>query len=98
MSVRFAFAVAASCMVATAAYGEEKSCSAEIGEAKASVLVNQCTEISPATHPPCNAANPCELIRSEIRRGCDFARQSPGGDTPDYCEQYPESSNQPNGY
>ena len=79
-----------------AAQAAETSCTAEIGAAKASVLVGQCTDISPATHPPCNAANPCELIRSEIQRGCDFARStSESGPPPDYCKQYPA---QPSGY
>jgi len=48
----------------------DKSCSDEIGEQKAARLVKQCLEVSPATHPPCNAWNPCELIEREIRRNC----------------------------
>lgn len=33
-------------------------------------LVSFCKEVSPATHPPCNAENECSLIESEISRGC----------------------------
>jgi hypothetical protein len=47
-----------------------KSCSAELGNAAAKKLVAQCIQMSPATSPPCNAANPCALILDEIRRGC----------------------------
>lgn len=35
-------------------------------------LVARCIEVSPATHPPCNAANSCEMIEAEIQRGCDL--------------------------
>ena len=98
MSRRLAATALGLCVIAPAVSAEEKSCTAEIGEAKATVLVNQCTDISPATHPPCNAANPCELIRSEIQRGCDLARGDGQGDVPDYCAQYPASNEQPSGY
>ncbi|EIZ81350.1 hypothetical protein WSK_0057 [Novosphingobium sp. Rr 2-17] len=46
------------------------ACSSQIGAAKAQALVKQCISVSPATHPPCNAANSCAMIRSEIARGC----------------------------
>ncbi|WP_369944041.1 hypothetical protein [Xanthomonas medicagonis] len=29
-----------------------------------------CRAVSPATHPPCNAANSCAMIDDEIARGC----------------------------
>ena len=58
------------------------SCLAELGRKEAQALVRQCTEISPATHPPCNLSNSCDLIRDEIRRGCEFA----GADAPDFCD------------
>ncbi|PHP20845.1 hypothetical protein CG471_05080 [Sphingobium sp. IP1] len=31
-----------------------------------------CRNVSPATHPPCNAANSCALIEDKIARGCAF--------------------------
>lgn len=47
-----------------------RACSAEIGAAEAKALVDQCRAVSPATRPPCNAANSCAMIRSEIIRSC----------------------------
>ncbi|MFT4056827.1 MAG: hypothetical protein QM681_20145 [Novosphingobium sp.] len=46
------------------------ACSSEIGEAAARKLVAQCIAVSPATRPPCNAANSCAMIRNEVARGC----------------------------
>ncbi|EJL23774.1 hypothetical protein [Novosphingobium sp. AP12] len=46
------------------------SCSADVGEAAAARLAEQCRAVSPATRPPCNAANSCAMIRNEIARGC----------------------------
>lgn len=46
------------------------SCAADIGETAARRLVAQCRAVSPATHPPCNAANSCAMIRNEVARGC----------------------------
>ncbi|WP_109808533.1 hypothetical protein [Sphingosinithalassobacter portus] len=46
------------------------ACSADIGATKAQQLVDQCINVSPATHPPCNAANSCAMIEAEIARGC----------------------------
>lgn len=48
----------------------EKSCRATVGSKQADLWVRQCIVVSPATHPPCNAVNPCELIVNEIRRSC----------------------------
>ena len=64
----------------------ETSCRAEIGPARSAVLVDRCTDVSPATHPPCNAANPCSLIREEIARGCAFLTKG-GGKGPAYCRE-----------
>lgn len=58
--------------------GGTPSCRAKIGEAAAERLVAQCRAASPATRPPCNAANSCEMIRSEIARSCElFAETDP---------------------
>ena len=64
----------------------QPSCQADIGAARAKVLVDRCIDISPATHPPCNAANPCSMIRDEIRRGCDYARNG-AQPPPAYCSK-----------
>ncbi|MGN8000728.1 hypothetical protein [Sphingomonas sp. 22176] len=47
-----------------------RSCDAEIGKAAAAQRVNLCIKVSPATHPPCNAANSCAMIEDEIARSC----------------------------
>lgn len=50
--------------------GEPGSCLAEVGEARSKRLVERCIRVSPATRPPCNSANPCEMIQGEIDRSC----------------------------
>ena len=50
----------------------ERSCRDELGAQRAAQLVRQCRMVSPATHPPCNAANSCRMIEDEILRGCGF--------------------------
>jgi hypothetical protein len=47
-----------------------RSCSAEVGAAAAERLVKLCRNVSPATRPPCNAANSCAMIEDEIARSC----------------------------
>ncbi|WP_292044968.1 MULTISPECIES: hypothetical protein [unclassified Brevundimonas] len=46
------------------------SCRDAIGSAAAARLVERCIRVSPATRPPCNAANPCAVIQGEIERSC----------------------------
>jgi len=60
------------------------SCTQSAGPAKAHRYVAQCLQVSPATHPPCNAANACSLIQDEIRRGCGML----GKDAPPFCHPY----------
>ena len=60
------------------------TCRQEAGAAKSAVYVKQCLEVSPATHPPCNASNPCALITDEIRRGCGLL----DADAPEFCADY----------
>ena len=49
---------------------QESSCEQERGAQAAAALAQQCIQVSPATHPPCNAANSCAMIAGEIRRSC----------------------------
>ncbi len=56
-------------------------CDQQIGKAAAKKLVNRCLMVSPASHPPCNTANACEMIRDEIKRSCDLF----GADKPKEC-------------
>jgi len=62
-------------------------CSKTLGKAKAAVLVDRCIQVSPATHPPCNASNACELIIDEIKRSCALFTD---GDAPPFCKEYAE--------
>jgi len=57
------------------------SCTETAGPQTARRLVEQCLQVSPATHPPCNAANACALIKDEIRRGCALLSK----DAPTFC-------------
>lgn len=69
-----------------------QSCQIEVGAELAATYVDQCIEVSPATRPPCNAENSCELIRNEIARGCaGLAEDMPEG-VPDFCAEYIEST------
>jgi len=79
-------AIAALCLVglAGAAAAAPRTCAREIGRAAAATLVRRCRDVSPATHPPCNALNPCALIRDEIARGCALPN---AGDRPGYCHR-----------
>ena len=63
--------------------GEPGSCLAEIGEARAKRLVERCIAVSPATRPPCNSANPCDMIQGEIDRSC--AMYGPDEKKPKEC-------------
>jgi hypothetical protein len=64
------------------------SCTSEVGAARANQYVEHCRDVSPATHPPCNAANACSLLIAEIRRGCAFLKE----DAPAYCRAYMSGS------
>lgn len=53
------------------------SCAADIGEAAAQDLVDRCIAVSPATNPPCNVQNSCEMIQGEIDRACTLFADDP---------------------
>jgi len=59
-------------------------CAAEVGAARAERYVAQCQQVSPATHPPCNVANPCGVMLDEIRRSCAMFEK----DAPAFCAGY----------
>ena len=60
------------------------ACSQSIGKTKSAELVQQCIQVSPATHPPCNAENSCDLILDEIHRGCAMIEK----DAPAFCANH----------
>lgn len=64
------------------ATAEPGSCRAEVGAVASARLVERCIQVSPATRPPCNAANPCALIQGEIDRACAMFGT---GDVPAEC-------------
>lgn len=82
--MRLMLIASAALAFANVAHAQNQSCRAEVGARAAQQLVDRCTDISPATHPPCNASNPCEMIRDEIARGCRYARATPGS-APSWC-------------
>ena len=47
-------------------------CDAQIGQAAAKRLAERFLLVSPASHPPCNVANSCEMIQGEIDRACSL--------------------------
>jgi hypothetical protein len=63
---------------------KDKTCLQSAGKARADQLVKQCLQVSPATRPPCNAQNSCELITDEIRRSCALL----GLAAPSFCNGY----------
>jgi hypothetical protein len=60
------------------------TCLAAVGAERAQRLVSECTQVSPSTHPPCNAQNACPLIIDEIKRGCALIGQN----APTFCAEY----------
>lgn len=81
--VRNAAVVAVVSLFSTQAFAAQ-SCNAQVGEDEAQTYVDQCLEVSPATRPPCNGENPCQLIWDEISRGCAML----GNDAPGFCSDY----------
>ena len=64
-----------------------QSCGQTAGTAKAQELVRHCMQISEATYPPCNVANPCGMIIDEIKRNCAM-HQDARIAVPSFCNQY----------
>lgn len=59
------------------------SCTVDQGSDAAIALASRCTRVSPASHPPCNPENPCQMIQDEIDRSC--AMYKPGETKPAEC-------------
>ena len=64
--------------------GEGPTCTVAVGAERAKRLVEQCLQVFPATHPPCNAQNSCQLVISEIKRSCALLGQT----APTFCSEY----------
>lgn len=59
------------------------ACTLDQGSDAAVALASRCTRVSPASHPPCNPENPCQMIQDEIDRAC--AAYKPGETKPAEC-------------
>jgi hypothetical protein len=59
-------------LACSTAAASEPTCAQQIGAERATLLAQQCRQVSPATRPPCNAANTCSLVIDEWLRGCEF--------------------------
>jgi len=70
-------------LLCTSAAAADLSCAKQVGQPLANLLAQQCRQVSPATHPPCNAANSCALIVAELQRGCEFLAGE--ADRPRFC-------------
>jgi hypothetical protein len=81
-------AVAAIVLTAAGGLAQAASCRSQLGAAKAAALADQCRQVSPATHPPCNVDNPCDMIIGEIKRGCGFFTPGSSPPAPDFCRRY----------
>jgi hypothetical protein len=68
----------------SAALSTTGTCLNAVGIERSRQLVNECIQVSPATHPPCNAQNACSLIVNEIKRGCALIGQG----APGFCSEY----------
>jgi hypothetical protein len=60
------------------------SCRLAVGDERANRLVEECSQVSTATHTPYNAENSCILIIDEIKRSCALLGRS----APQYCLEY----------
>ncbi|MGD9881898.1 MAG: hypothetical protein AB7F22_22145 [Reyranella sp.] len=79
------FAIAGLGLAPAIALAADPSCRDQAGAEQTARYVAQCLEVSPATRPPCNEANPCALIVDEIKRGCALLTSG----APDFCKTYP---------
>ncbi len=61
-----------------------RTCVQAVGAQRANQLAQQCLQVSPATHPPCNARNTCKMITNEIKRSCKIL----GYNAPGFCDEY----------
>ena len=68
MKILLAFLFAA--VTSTSSFAADLPCAQQMGQQRATQLANQCRQVSPATRPPCNAANRCAMIVDEVTRSC----------------------------
>jgi len=83
-SVRSSIVIPAPASSESAVSSSDGTCLSQIGKAASDRLVTRCIMVSPATHPPCNAANSCQMIKDEIGRSC--AMYGPDEKKPAECD------------
>jgi hypothetical protein len=73
-------------IAAAAASGDQNTipCIQALGAERSKKLVEECLQVSPATHPPCNSRNSCQLIIGEIKRSCSLLPKNQTG----FCAEY----------
>ena len=59
-------------------------CVQAVGAGQSKKLVEECLQVSPATHLPCNSQNSCQLIIGEIKRSCSILQKN----QPSFCGDY----------
>jgi hypothetical protein len=59
-------------------------CVQAVGAGQSKKLVEECLQVSPATHLPCNSQNSCQLIIGEIKRSCSMLQKN----QPSFCGDY----------
>jgi uncharacterized protein len=64
--------------------GKDVPCRDVVGAAQAAIYVKDCVAVATETHPPCNAANSCELIISHNIFRCAGL----GDGAPKFCAAY----------
>ena len=84
--MRIASIIFAAAMLSGACHAKPMACRDEVGHERAGVFVRDCALTSPATHPPCNEANPCWMMVKEVVRSCDLPL--PGAPDPKLCARY----------
>ncbi len=82
-SIVIPVAASSAAISSTTISSSDGTCLSEIGKTASDRLVERCIMVSPATHPPCNAANSCQMIQGEIDRSC--AMYGPGEKKPAEC-------------
>ena len=76
-------------LAAVASTATAQSCRQTAGSQRSQTMVRQCMKVSQATHPPCNAENPCDMIVDEIKHGCaELAEPGTRGKSPVFCGRY----------
>src|SRR5580692_1946216 len=71
---------------AAAASGDQNTipCIQAVGAERSKKPVEERLQVSPATRPPCNIQNSCQLIIGEIKRSCSLLQNN----QPSFCAEY----------